>query len=116
MATEVKASSSNKQNLNILSESFEVNRVLLMICPRWKMPILFCISKGNKQFGFLKKALPSLSDQILGKRLKELVLDGLVDKVPINDNNQNQAYYLITAKGSELLKILDQLNLWEKSW
>lgn len=115
MATEVKASSSNKQNLNILSESYEVNRMLLIISPRWKMVILFSISKGIKQFGLLKKALPTLSDQILGKRLKELVLNGLIDKVPINDGNQNLTCYLTTAKGSELLKILDLLNLWEQS-
>jgi DNA-binding HxlR family transcriptional regulator len=116
MATEVKSSSSNMQNLKILSESFEVNWVLIMIRPRWKMYILFCISKDVKQFGLLKKALPTLSDQILGKRLKELVADGLVEKKTIKDHNQNQTVYLITKKGSEILEILDQLNLWGKSW
>ena len=103
------------QNLKILSESFEVNRVLVMICPRWKMHILFCISQDVKQFGLLKKALPTLSDQILGKRLKELVTDGLVEKKTIKDNNQNQTVYLITAKGAEILEILNQLNLLGKS-
>jgi DNA-binding HxlR family transcriptional regulator len=116
MATEVKGSSSNKQNLKNLSESFQVCRVLIMISPRWKMHILFRISQGDKQFGLLKKALPTLSDQILGKRLKELVIEGLIDKAIIKDNNQNQTVYLITKKGSELLEVLNQLDLWGKAW
>jgi DNA-binding HxlR family transcriptional regulator len=116
MATEIKTTSSNVRNLKILLESFEINKALVMISPRWKMHILFCISQNIKQFGLLKKALPTLSDQILGKRLKELVTDGLVDKETIKDNNQNQKVYLITTKGSGILEILNQLNSWGESW
>lgn len=80
MASLLKDSSTNAHNLRVLAASCEVNEVLQRISPRWKMQILHSIANYVQHFNQLKKALPSLSDQILSKRLGELVAEGLVDK------------------------------------
>ena len=116
MATDIKDSSTNIQNLRIFTESWEVNRVLEIVSPRWKMQILFYISKDVKQFGLLKKVFPTLSDQMLGKRLKELVNEGFIEKTRIGDNGQKQTVYFATAKATQILEIMDQLHQWGKSW
>jgi DNA-binding HxlR family transcriptional regulator len=65
----------------------------------------------------LKKAFPSLSDQVLGKRLKELVEYGLIDKTILEDTVPPQSIYSATSKGIALLSIIDDLHVWGmKEW
>jgi DNA-binding HxlR family transcriptional regulator len=112
MATKVKECSSNAYNLKVLAASCEVNEILQHISPRWKMQILHAIAHDIQQFSTLKKAFPSLSDQILGKRLKELSEEGLVDKNTIVNTIPSQTLYSATPRGMELLAIIHQLHLW----
>lgn len=112
MATRIKTSSSNAYNLTVLTATCEVNDVLKMISPRWKMQVLFHISKGINQFSRLKEVFPSLSDQILGKRLCELVTEGLAVKEMIAGTVPQQTIYTHTPKGADLLKIIQQLHDW----
>lgn len=117
MASEIKENSTNTFNLRILAASCEVNEILESIGKRWKMQILFSISKDVNQFSLLKKAFPSLSDQVLGKRLGELVTEGLVDKIIVENTCPFQVVYSTTEKGQALLVIIHELNLWgKKKW
>ena len=77
-----------------------------------EMQIYIVLKHGNRQFSMLKRAFPTLSDQILGKRLSELVIDKLIDKIPINKTTPPQIAYMVTKSGEELLKIIDELHQW----
>jgi len=112
MASKLKSGTTNACNIEVLSNSCEVNEILRNISPRWKMQILHSIKHGTHQFSLLKKAFPSLSDQILGKRLSELVIDKLVDKAAVENTTPPQINYTATKKGEELLKIIDDLHQW----
>lgn len=114
MTSKIKESSTNAYNLKVLADSCEVNDILKMISPRWKMQILYSISKGVQQFSYLKKAFPSLSDQVLGKRLKELVNEGLVEKTLLTDTVPQQIVYTHTDRAAGLLAIILELHLWGK--
>lgn len=117
MASEIKESSTNTYNLKLLAASCEVNEILECIAKRWKMQILFSISKDIKQFSRLKKAFPSLSDQVLGKRLGELVAEGLVNKEIVDNTCPYQFIYSITEKGAALMVIIQELHQWgKKEW
>jgi DNA-binding HxlR family transcriptional regulator len=116
MATQLKPGTSNACNITALSLACEVNDVLRDISPRWKMQVLHKIAAGTKQFSSLKVAFPSLSDQILGKRLAELVEEKLIDKHVIEEKAPKQIHYFVTDKGFELLKIIDDLHLWGLKW
>ncbi|WP_158800338.1 helix-turn-helix domain-containing protein [Pedobacter sp. L105] len=116
MSSQLKPGTSNACNITALSLACEVNDVLRDISPRWKMQVLHKIAAGTKQFSSLKLAFPSLSDQILGKRLSELVDDELIDKVIIEEKAPKRIHYFITDKGLELLKIIDDLHQWGLKW
>lgn len=116
MASEIKESSTNAQNLKILASSCEVNEILTNISPRWKMQILYSVSKGVQQFSRLKEAFPSLSDQVLGKRLGELTEENLVSKMVLTDKTPTQVIYEVTEKGKELLAIILDLHIWGQKY
>ena len=116
MTTKIKDSSSNAQNLRVLADYCQVNEVLRKISPRWKMQILFCISQGAYQFSLLKKVFPSISDQVLGKRLGELVEEGLTLKMEVADSVPLQYQYVVTDKGEALLKIVQDLHVWGQTF
>lgn len=105
MSSEIKMRSSNVENLRILAEACDVNAILGSIELRWKMQVLYCISKGVYQFSKLKKVFPTISDQVLGKRIGKLEQDGLIIKKEIPGTIPQQIKYEVTDKGKELLGI-----------
>jgi DNA-binding HxlR family transcriptional regulator len=116
MSSQLKPGTSNACNINALSLVCDGNDVLRDISPRWKMQILHKIAAGINQFSSLKIAFPSLSDQILGKRLAELVSDTLIDKFIIEAKAPKRIHYFVTDKGLELLELLDDLHQWGLKW
>ncbi|WP_343745633.1 helix-turn-helix domain-containing protein [Chitinophaga sp.] len=114
MASKVKGSSTNAHNLKALASYCDVNETLLNISQRWKVQILHSIFTGLQHFSQLKKAHPSLSDQVLGKRLGELVAQGLVNKTCISTTTPVQTEYSITCKGKGLLTVIFELQAWSK--
>jgi DNA-binding HxlR family transcriptional regulator len=116
MSSKIKILSSNVENLRILAEACDVNTILGSIGLRWKMQILYCISKGVYQFSKLKKVFPTISDQILGKRISELQQEGLIVKIEVPKTIPQQIKYEITDKGKGLLRIVLDLHFWGQKW
>ncbi|UOQ69392.1 winged helix-turn-helix transcriptional regulator [Hymenobacter volaticus] len=117
MASNVKEGTTNAQNRQVLSAWCSVNDVLRDISPRWKMVVLHRIAHGVAQFSQLKHAFPTLSDQVLGKRLAELVAERLVEKRAVADTVPPQIRYTPTPKGRALLTIIDALQQWgQQDW
>lgn len=117
MATSLKEGTTNAQNLQVLSEWCSVNDVLRDISPRWKMVLLHRITHGVAQFSRLKQAFPTLSDQVLGQRLAELVHEHLVKKTAVADTVPPQIRYTPTPKGRALLTIIEALQHWgQQDW
>jgi DNA-binding HxlR family transcriptional regulator len=109
----MKKETSNSLNKAFLLDSCRINGALDIISGRWKALILIHISEGTNRFSLLKNALPTISDQTLGKQLKELEKDTLITKeiipeVPVRVN------YHLTKKGTSLLPILVDLSEWHE--
>jgi len=116
MSSEIKILSSNVENLRKLSEACDVNAILGSIGLRWKMQILYCIANDVYQFSKLKKVFPTISDQMLSKRISELQQEGLIGKTEIPDTFPQQIKYEVTTKGKELISIVLDLQFWGKKW
>ncbi len=116
MASEIKVQSSNYENLRILAEYCNVNEILKMIGLRWKMQILYCISQGVYQFTKIKKVFPTLSNQVLAKRISELLDEDLIYKSEIPNTTPQQLKYSVTDKGKDLIRIILDLNNWGDKW
>ena len=73
--------------------------------------MLIHIGEGNNRFSLLKSVMPGITDQTLGKQLKELEMSGLIIKTIIPEVPLRVDYSL-TPKGEALLPILAQLSEW----
>lgn len=107
----MKKETSNSLNKTFLLDSCRINGALGIISGRWKALILIHISEGINRFSLLKNAMPTISDQTLGKQLKELEKDQLIDKEIIPEVPVRVDYHL-TKKGASLLPILTELSEW----
>lgn len=116
MASEIKVQSTNYENLRILAEYCNVNEILKRIGLRWKMQILYCISEDVYQFTKIKKVFPTLSDQVLAKRISELLDEELIFKSEIPNTIPQQLKYSVTEKGMDLIRIILDLNSWGDKW
>jgi DNA-binding HxlR family transcriptional regulator len=101
-----KLSSSNYANQQALARCCVLNDTLYRVGMRWKMQVLFCIEQGICSFGALKRELPGISDHVLGKRLRELQAESLLDRDALGS-------YTPTPRGRKLLAIMQDLCGWE---
>lgn len=107
----LKKDSTNARNKKRLLHLCRINGALDLIAGRWKALIIIHISEGKNRFSLLKGELQTISDQALGKQLKELEADKLItrktiDAVPI------KIEYKLSERAKALLPILEQLSEW----
>jgi len=80
---------------------------------KWKISILFYISLlEERRFGQLKRSIAGISESTLSKQLKELVADGLIDRIDFNEVPPRVEYQL-TERGESLKPLL--LAMWDWS-
>jgi len=111
-----KENSTNSINERFLSQVCELNSAISMISGRWKSQIVYSISQGNNRFHLLKKELPNISEQVLGRQLKELETHAIIIKEEIPDTVPVGIEYVLTNKGRDLVPILSSLCDWGKSY
>lgn len=109
-----KENSTNSINEQFLFQVCELNSALSVISGRWKSQIVYCISRGNNRFKLLKKELPNISEQVLGRQLKELETHAIIVKKSIPDTVPPGIKYVLTSKGNDLVPILESLCEWGK--
>jgi len=106
-----KENSSNAINKAFLHDSCNINGALDLISGRWKALIIIHIAEKTNRFGLLKTVLDNISDQTLGRQLKELENSGLINKT-IFAEVPARVDYNLTVKGELLLPILSTLGQW----
>lgn len=110
-----------QQSTNFINEQFllgvcELNSALSIISGRWKSQIVYSISEGDNRFNLLKKQLPNISDQVLGRQLKELEKHAILVKKDMPDTVPSGVEYVLTQKGLEVVPILRSLCEWGKKY
>lgn len=76
---------------------------------RWNGQILDTIARRPARFTEIHRAVPGLSDRILGERLRELVDCGLVVR---EVGEHNVALYRLTERGERLRPGLEEIRAW----
>ena len=107
-----KIESANFTNQRALADACVVNDALTRVGARWKMQTLYAVQQGVATFAALKRGLPNVSDHVLATRLRELVAEGLVDKLA---TSQRHHAYRVTPRGAALLEIIAALCDWERA-
>ena len=78
----------------------------------WKMTILHEIYTFDKiHFNQTLKVIP-VSEKVLSQQLKELVEDGLVQRIVDGNTYPPTIQYVLTKEGEQLVPALDMLYIW----
>lgn len=116
MASPRKPTSTSTENRQVLDQACRFNEVVDLIGPRWKMQVLFSISEQLNRFSLLKQAYPMLSDQVLGRRLRELEADGLIQRVVDAQVVPTAISYEVLPKAQALLELVPLFCAWGDQW
>ena len=89
-------------------------RAVYFLGGKWKIRILFCLSQSKKiRFGNLKKKLKTITQQMLSKQLKELEIDGIVNR-KVYQVVPPKVEYSLTEFGLSVMPILKSFDEWNK--
>ena len=85
---------------------------MTVIGSKWRAIILWHILKTPPiRYGHLKKSIPNISHKVLSQELKNLEMDGLIERVAYA-TIPPKVEYLPTDRGQSLKNILTELCLW----
>ena len=89
-------------------------RAIYFLGGKWKIRIIFLIYQNKKnRFGELKKILQTITQQMLSKQLKELELDGLINR-KVFQVVPPKVEYTLTDFGLSVIPILKSFTNWNK--
>ena len=89
-------------------------RAIYFLGGKWKIRILFSLLNNKKiRFGVLKKELKTITQQMLSKQLKELEIDGIVNR-KVYQVVPPKVEYSLTEFGISVMPILKSFSEWNK--
>ncbi len=74
----------------------------------WAMGIIWHLTNNPSTFRKIQEYCENISPTTLNKRLKELIMAGLIERT-LNG-------YALTNQGEELFKLLQPLGKWSRNW
>ena len=88
-----------------------VNDTLNVISGKWKLPILAALLYGHTRFKDLQNNIEKITPRMLSKELKELEINGVVQRT-VHDTTPVRIEYSLTASGQRIVTVLDTLVEW----
>jgi DNA-binding HxlR family transcriptional regulator len=86
-------------------------RALNVVGERWTLLVVRELLFGPKRFADLRAGLPTISQNVLARRIREMEQAGLVTRILL-DPPANVAAYRLTARGLQLRPVLVELSRW----
>lgn len=80
---------------------------------KWKPLILWALKDGKLRFNEINKTIPTITQRMLTKQLRELEKDNLVSR-KVYAEVPPKVEYSLTKKGESVIPILDALHDWGK--
>lgn len=82
-----------------------------IIGAKWTPQILYALCQGTNHFCELQDAVGGINPRTLSARLSELESMGIIVKTA-TDGLTSRAEYTLTAKGKDLIPILESMIVW----
>ena len=82
---------------------------------RWTALLLHALLQGPLRFSQLVLLVEGLSDRILSERLRELEIEGIVQRV-VYPQMPVRVEYALTEKGYALKPVFDAIYAWAEQW
>ena len=88
-----------------------IRDVIDLIGGKWKLPIIVSLTFGNSRFNQLERQIEGITPRMLSKELKDLEVNGLVDRKVIPSTPVTVEYSL-TEYGKSLDKVIEVMRNW----
>ncbi|BBH23476.1 transcriptional regulator [Paenibacillus baekrokdamisoli] len=88
-----------------------VETTLKVIGGKWKLVILCHLIDGVRRFGELKRDMPHITQKMLTQQLRELELDGIIDR-KVYTQVPPKVEYSLTEYGLTIKDVLNVLSKW----
>ena len=82
---------------------------------RWTGLLLFALMDGPRRFCELTAIVEGLSDRVLSDRLRELEVEGIIERV-VYPRIPVRVEYQLTAKGHALKPVFEAIQHWATLW
>jgi DNA-binding HxlR family transcriptional regulator len=84
---------------------------LAVIGGRWKVPILYHLSRGTKRFSELQRAVRGVTQKVLTQQLREMEADGVVERT-VYPQVPPRVEYRLTPRGQSLKPVVEAMCRW----
>jgi DNA-binding HxlR family transcriptional regulator len=91
------------------------HRAVELIGGRWTGAVIQLLLNGRMRFAQLRDAIPDISDRMLSERLRELEMEGIVERIVVPETPVRVEYEL-TEKGRALEQALASVGKWAERW
>lgn len=90
-----------------------VTATIALFGGRWKLVILYVLSKNTRRFGEIQVRVPSISKKVLTEQLRELEADGLISRTEYKELPP-RVEYALTDFGKSLCPLLIDIAAWQR--
>ena len=98
---------------DVVNKTCPILHVIKIIDSKWKLPILWYVhEKENTRFNELQRRIPSITQFMLTKSLRELERDGLVCRKICKETPPKEIAYSLTETGFNLMPAMNELYAW----
>ncbi|MFW5663559.1 MAG: winged helix-turn-helix transcriptional regulator [bacterium] len=88
-----------------------LNDTMNVLNGKWKLPLIGYLLFGAKRFSDLERDIPNITPRMLSKELKELEINGIVER-KVFDTRPLKVEYTLTESGYKLREVLDAMIEW----
>jgi DNA-binding HxlR family transcriptional regulator len=90
-------------------------RAIELIGKRWTGAVIRALMPGAARFNQLLMGIPGISDRVLTERLRELEMEGLVERL-VDPGPPVRVSYRLTARGRALNPVIASVDAWLADW
>ena len=100
-----------RKNRNFNPYNCPVTHCMNLIGGKWKILIIYAVSRNCNRFSKMQKAMPLISKQMLVTQLRELEEDKILERI-IYAEVPPRVEYKITEYGLSLMPVISVLQEW----
>jgi len=101
----------SRKNKDFNPNNCPITYCMNFIGGKWKPVIIYLIRKGDNRYSIFQKKIPDISRQTLTNHLRELELDGVLQRT-VFPEIPPRVEYKLTDFGLSLTPILDAMQTW----
>jgi len=90
-------------------------RAIELIGKRWTGAVIRALLAGPARFNHLLVGIPGISDRVLTERLRELEMEGMVDRL-VDPGPPVRVSYRLTPRGRALSPVIAAVDAWAADW